>query len=420
MLDLMAPIYLGTADNAVQDAAADQRINFEITVLTLLGYRTVIGTPFIWQSPSTLQAVKSRRQLFEIGDQGPRLAGRPSVHTAAEYFAEREADTRLFENLSLRPASRFRNEKPGASPLDWRKVVAPSFRVEARPHSVETAFRGLLVNDTEALSDKASICGETHLAFGSRFSKRARTRAESTMLKLAEHAFAGHFSRAVVENVLLIDEMPTASLDAALLRTTALYQAANGIAHNGILFTTKKLKQRMPSTLQLPVVHAQTIHPTNPYLFTAVLAGLGVRPASWGNLSSTAIVMMTSTPNPLRAFGELYKVVLIEYMFRWHKNSVAPTFHDAVLQLQNTLFKKDEWRILEPIAQLSHRKLDPFLIGALAGGGAALFGIEPISVAHMAHGLAGFGYKTIESLDFLSVLRMRISLRRYLEEVGLL
>lgn len=80
-LDLNPVIFLGTADGAIQDhAKCRDTLKIEWAVLSVLGYRATIGTPFLWQSPATLDAFGSSRQLFESPG-GPLLTGRAETPT---------------------------------------------------------------------------------------------------------------------------------------------------------------------------------------------------------------------------------------------------------------------------------------------------------------------------------------------------
>ena len=85
--DFESPIYLGTADDAVQAGAnyTKENLIFEFTVLTILGFKTVVGTPFLWQSHATLGAVEERRDLFD-GTTGLTFGGRPETSSVEEYF----------------------------------------------------------------------------------------------------------------------------------------------------------------------------------------------------------------------------------------------------------------------------------------------------------------------------------------------
>ena len=141
--DFDAPIYLGTADDAAQEChfSAEISLNFEITVLTILGFKTIIGAPFLWQSWATLIAVDQRIKLFDNLVE-PRLGGRQDTFTLSDYFYQRKQDTKSLSNLTLRHNSPFRSESPGWVKLNWQNQIAPTTQVDPRIESVEKIFRG--------------------------------------------------------------------------------------------------------------------------------------------------------------------------------------------------------------------------------------------------------------------------------------
>lgn len=143
--------------------------------------------------------------MFE-NDNGPTLGGRPETLTAAEYFAQREQDTRAASSLSLRPNSAFRSERPGSVSLDWKRRIAPDIQVEPRRESVERNFRSLFIFDIEENASTISIRAATSNGFGAKFSPLGRSRTDYLLNKIGERAFSSHFSRALVEDSYLKNE----------------------------------------------------------------------------------------------------------------------------------------------------------------------------------------------------------------------
>lgn len=309
--DVGAPIYLGTADNALQSepAQAEERLAFEHNVLIALGYTVLVGTPFVWQSPATLALVARNQPLLERPLPGLRLTSREGVATAGDYFAQRASDTRLFDRLELRPESPFLVEQPGAVPLDWRNVIGPSVQVVPRISSVEQRFRTLVVHDAETSGNGRSLRDLSSISLGAKLSRRGRNRTDYILTSLSERSFAGHFSRAIVEDEFLHHDVGAALLSVALQRTTALYQLACAAAHGAFLFTSPEVARGVPLEHNYAVLGPGTISPANPYLFASVLECLGVPPRAWARLDPLTLVQMTHTANPLRTRLELRRYV---------------------------------------------------------------------------------------------------------------
>lgn len=417
-----SPIYLGTADDAVQSESgfSKETLVFELTVLTILGLKTIVGTPFLWQSQATLSAVEKRRELFD-GATGPTLGGRPDTSSAKEYFKQREQDTKSASQLSLRADSSFRSERPGSIPLNWQRSIAPNVRVEPRKESVEKYFRKLFIDDAQDNYSPNSIMKATFTGLGAKFSKIGRVRADYILNKVGERAFHGHFSRARVEHSYLKEGFYLKNLNEVLLRTTALYQAANGLAHVGSLFTTPTIYKYIPKKSELTVLNHYSISPLNPYLFADVLKGIGVNFRAWVNLDSTTVSYIVNTYNPLKMFAQLYRQYLIEKIYFWRNNQgFLPSYHDVVLTLQKELFYDNEWQLLEKVTILSGRKLDGLAAGVIIGGAAASSGHNPFLLGGAARQIVEFGYKMIEGLSFFEILQMRRILKKYLLQIHLL
>lgn len=202
-LDLNPVIFLGTADGAIQDhPKCRDTLRLELAVLSILGYRAAIGTPFLWQSPATLDAFGLSHQLFDSPN-GPFLTGRVETPTVSEYFYSRQHDTQGVRNFSLAPNSPFKTEHPGAVAIDWQREIAPSTRIVPRNGSVETNFKALFLQDTSITNSAASIFHLTQNSHSAAYSAAGRNRADSVLNKTAETVFHQHFSRAAVEDTLL-------------------------------------------------------------------------------------------------------------------------------------------------------------------------------------------------------------------------
>jgi len=419
--DFEAPIYLGTADDAVQSGSnyTKENLNFEFTVLTILGFKTIVGTPFLWQSHATLGAVEERRALFDQAT-GLTFAGRPETSNVEEYFNQRSNDTKSSSQLFLRPNSPFRSERPGSIPLNWQRNIAPNVKIEPRHGSVEKYFRKLFINDTADSYSPNSIMRNTSNGFSAKYSQSGRRRTDYMLNTVSEKAFQGHFSRALVENSYLKEGFNIYGLDQILLRTSALYQAANGFAHSGSLFTTPQIHKYLPKNINLTTLNRFSISPLNPYLFADVLRGIGVDPRSWIFLDSLLISRLVNTHNPLLMFVQLYKQFLIEKIYFWMNQNIFPSYYGAVSTLQKELFSDNEWQFLEKFAILPGRKFDSLFAGVTAAGTAAMFGFNPFSLAGAAKQIVEFSYKLIDGITFFEMLRMRKTLRKYLLEIGLM
>lgn len=419
--DFESPIYLGTADDAVQSACnyAKEHIVFELTVLTILGFKTIVGTPFLWQSQGTLSAVEKRRELFD-GQTGLTLGGRPDTSSPEEYFKQRENDTKLASQLLLRSDSAFRSERPGSVPLHWQRSIAPDVKIEPRQGSVEKHFRALFINDAQDNYSPNSIMKATSIGLGAKYSRIGRSCADYMLNKVGERAFQGHFSRALVEHSYLKEGFHITNLDEVLLRTSALYQAANGLAHIGSLFTTPTIYKYLPKSLELTTLNRFSISPLNPYLFADVLRGIGVDNRAWGNLDSFVVSRIANTHNPLQMFARLYKQYLIEKIYYWMSQGFLPSYRRTVLILQKELFYDNEWQFLEKASMVSGRKFNGLVAGVTSGSAAAMFGLNPFLVGGAARQVVEFSYKLIEGLSFFEILRMRYTLRKYLLEVKLI
>ncbi|WP_146618696.1 hypothetical protein [Rhodoplanes elegans] len=417
-----APIYMGTADNAAQhsDPTAEKRLIFEVVVLSIMGFRTFLGTPFLWQSQPSLSVVTSYQAAFDDPSIGPSLTSRPGMQTADDYFREREADTSLPKALNLRPNSAFAAEQPGASALDWRSLIGPKIRVVPRYGSVETEFKALVLKDTEALRDRRSIRQVSAVGFSAPFSCRGRNLTDYHMLSLAERSYRGHFSRATIEDELVKSGLQVGSLNAALARTTALYQLANGLAHRASLFTSSTLFSVMPSQSELPVIHRWSVSPMNPYLFAEVLNTIGVKQSSWISISESKISQICTTYNPLRLFALYYREHLTDQLYQWQESTGLPTFWEAKRRLSWSLLRDNEWSILDPISKLPDRKYDSMIAGVAGVAVGAPFGADPMRSFSAARTVAQTGYSVIEALPFFDALRLRANLKRYVHEIGLI
>jgi len=420
-LDFSKPIYLGTADNALQEDAelSQQSLTLEVTVLSVLGYIPIVGTPFIWQSAATLGAIEKRRELLDL-EGGLKLGGRPNVTNASEYFRQRDNDTSAANHLILRNHSAFRSEKPGAIPLDWHRNIAPDVRVDPRPGSVEKYFRALFIDDTQAISAPGSVMESTSKGYGGKYSRAGKTRTDRLLNEIGEKAYGGHFSRAMVEHSYLSGDAYFTNLDEVLARTSALYQAANGLAHEGVLFTTPSILKRIPNHINLTVLGRFSISPLNPYLFADVLSVLGVQKVAWVNIPSLVVAQIMNTVNPLRIFIELYTQFLVQKIFYWANMGWNPAYLEVVKQLRKALFYDDEWQFMEKLAFLSNRKFDGLAAGVSVGFGAATLGQNPLMFGGAARQVVEYGYRFIEGLTFFEVMRMRSTLKKYLHELGLL
>ncbi|MCG6204617.1 hypothetical protein LPW26_08220 [Rhodopseudomonas sp. HC1] len=419
--DLNAPIYLGTADNAAQGepARATQQLSFEFIVLSILGFKILVGTPFVWQSQPSLAAVSEFQLLFDDPAVGPTLTSRPGLGSVNDYFLERESDTRLAKQLTLRPTSAFIAEQPGKSALNWQRYIGPQMRVEPRIDSVERLFRGLIVEDAEALSDGGSIRRLAEFGFGAKFSHRGRDLADYHMMSLADRSARNHFSRATVEDEILSADVTFGSIDKLLTRTTALYQLANGGAHNASLFTKPDISRAMRHQVDRPVIDRWSVSPMNPYLFAAVMNGIGVRQIAWIALSDIRIAQIVSTHNPLRSFAMYYREYLANRLFDWCAKNNLPTFAEAVRILRYELLFDEQWKWLEPVSKLPDRRFDSTIAGVVGGAFGAPFGLDPLRVGSAVRTIVDSSYKIIDGLGFMDTIRLRALLRRYLSEVGL-
>jgi hypothetical protein len=428
-----APIYLGTADNVLQSdpARAEERLTFEHNVLTLLGHRVLVGTPFVWQSQATLALVARNQPLLERDVPGLRLTSREAVTTAGDYFAQRASDTRLFDRLQLRPDSPFLLEQPSATPLDWRNLIGPDVKVVPRIASVEQRFRALVVRDSEPGSDVFSLRDLSWVAQGAQFSAAGRGRTEYNMTALTERSLEGHFSRAVVEDEYLRRGADHKLLSATLARTNALYQLASAAAHGAYLFTSNSIVRRMPSEHEQPVFGPWTVSPANPYLFAHVLACIGIQPHSWAKLDSLQLIRLVTASNPLLSFIVRYRDVVLRRTMEWQYNGLVPHFNDAVAIFQNDLLFGDKWRSLEIIARIGRTKTAPYVVGAVstaillpAASGAGVLGYPLAMGSGWATGkamkdAAKFAVDLRDDISFFDTLRTRAELRRYASELGL-
>lgn len=420
-LDLEAPIYLGTADDAVQSGSKYKKENliFEYTVLSILGYKTIIGTPFLWQSKLTLEAVEKRIELFD-SEIGLTFGGRPETGNIDEYFNQRKNDTKSATKLLLRTESSFRSERPGSIPLNWQRNISPGVKIEPRDGSVEKYFRSLFINDSINLYSQKSIFNNTAIGYGAKYSKIGKRRTDYQINKIGEEAYKGHFSRAFVESAYLKENFNITFLDQVLLRTSALYQAANGYAHAGALFTTPQIYNYLPENMDLTTINRFSVSPLNPYLFGDVLSVLGVKLSSWINLKSFSVLRIASTLNPLSMFVRLYKQYLMEKLFFWYEHNEMPSYSAAVFILQKELFYDNDWHFLEKLAVLPGRKFDSLVAGVTFGGAAAIFGQSPLTFASASKNIVDFGYKFIDGISFFEILKMRKTLRKYLLEMKLI
>ncbi|WP_069335788.1 hypothetical protein [Sphingobium yanoikuyae] len=428
-----APIYLGTADNVLQSdpKRAEERLTFEHNVLTLLGHRVLVGTPFVWQSRATLALVARNQPLLERDLPGLRLTSREAVATAGDYFAQRASDTRLFDRLQLRPESPFLLEQPEATPLDWRNLIGPDVKVVPRIASVEQRFRALVASDAEPGNDVRSLRDLSWTAFGAQFSNAGRGRTEYNMSALTERSLNGHFSRAVVEDEYLRRGADPKLLSATLARTNALYQLAAAEAHGAYLFTSSSIARRMPGEHEQPVLEPWTVSPANPYLFAHVLACVGIKPRSWARLDPFQLTRLVATSNPFLSFIVRYRNVVLQRTMDWQYNGLVPHFDDAVAIFQNDLLFGERWRSLEIIARLGRMKTAPYVMGAVgtavllpAAYGVGALGYPLAVGSAWATGkaikdAAKFAADLRDDISFFDTLRMRSELRRFASEFGL-
>lgn len=420
VLDINPVVFLGTADGAIQDQArCRDTLRLELAVLSVLGYRAAIGTPFLWQSPATLDAFGSSRVLFDSAG-GPLLTGRAETPTVAEYFYRRQHDTQGVRNLSLAPNSLFKTEHPGAVPIDWQREIAPSTKIVPRNGSVETDFKTLFLQDASITSGAASIFHLTQSAHAAAYSAAGRNRADSVLNRTAETVFHQHFSRAAVEDRLLRSGLDGRLRQPLLRRTSALYQAANGRAHSGVLFTTPDVAHQLQSIQDLFVVSQLSVSPMNPYLFVELLRLLGVAPTAWAAADPINLAAAANTQNPLRMFADIYKNYLTVKLFDWSRRRVVVSFGHALQHLTKALLRNDDWRRLEIIAPLSGRKFDSLFVGVAGGGVGLAMGVNPFTVGGAARQVVEFGYKFLDGFSLFEVLGMRRTLRRYLKDIGLI
>lgn len=419
-LDLNPVIFLGTADGAIQDhAKCRETLRLELAVLSILGYRAAIGTPFLWQSPATLDAFGSSHQLFDSPG-GPLLTGRAETPTVAEYFYRRQHDTQGVRNLSLAPNSPFKTEHPGAVPIDWQREIAPATMIAPRNGSVETDFKTLFLQDTSITSSAESIFHLTQYSHAAAYSAAGRNRADSVLNRTAETVFHQHFSRAAVEDRLLRSGLDGDLRQPLLRRTSALYQAANGRAHSGVLFTIPEVAHQLRSIQDLLVISKLSVNPMNPYLFVELLRVLGVSPAAWATADPASLAEAVNTQNPLRMFADIYKNYLTVRLFDWSRRKVVVPFGHALQDLTKALLRQGDWRRLETVAPLSGRKFDSLFAGVAGGGIGLAIGANPFTVGGAARQVVEFGYKFLDGFSLFEVLSMRRTLRRYLKEIGLI
>ncbi|MBH0111633.1 hypothetical protein I5E68_01535 [Novosphingobium sp. YJ-S2-02] len=432
--DRDAPIYLGTADNVLQSdpARAEEQLTFEHNVLTLLGHRVLVGTPFVWQSKATLALVARNQPLLEGDFPGLRLTSREGVRTAGDYFSQRASDTRLFDRLQLRPESPFLLEQPRATPLDWRNLIGPDVKVEPRIASVEQRFRALVVRDAEPGGDVRSLRDLSWGALGAQFSVAGRGRTEYNMSALTERSLDGHFSRAVVEDEYLKRGTDPKLLAATLARTNALYQLASAAAHGAYLFTSSNIARRIPDEHEQPVLERWTVSPANPYLFAHVLACIGIQPRSWARLGPFDLIRLMAGFNPLLNFIARYREVTLKRMINWQSTGLVPQFDEAVEIFRNDLLIGDRWRALEIIARIGRKKTAPYVGGAI-GAAAMLSGAYGVgalgyqltvgsgwAIAKSIKDATKFAADLRDDISFFDTLRMRTELRRYASGVGLI
>lgn len=413
-------IYLGTADNAIQRGRnPDINLAYELTILSILGLKPIVGAPFIWQSVSTLKAVERRKNLF-FQEAGPSLSGRPNTKTASDYFSQREQDTRQSSVLHLRPDSPFYVERPGALPLDWKKNIAADVRVKPRSGSVEEYFRYLFFDDIDAPISPLSIGASTLKGLGGEFSNSGKSYADYLFSKIGESAYENHFSRASVESSFLQSEMRINKLGVVLDRTSALYQVANGIAHDSVLFTTPYISSLIPRDINLSVINMYSIHPFNPYLFGDVLNALGVDKYSWVKAGDVEIIKAIYTASPLRLFVQIYYHRLICYLLEWNKRGVAPSYKQAVNILRKDLLLNNDWRSFEAISSLPKRKSDGFSANILGRGIGNSLNLDPSATGSLAKLSIDYSYNLIEQMSFFNILKLRRELRKYLIDLDLI
>jgi hypothetical protein len=417
-----ASVFLGTADNAVQAHALrdDDRLHFEIVVMTLLGHRVLIGTPYIWQSETTLKVVSRLRSLFEDAEPGPRLTGRTDIITSGEYFRHRESDTSNLNNIRLRSDSPFAGERPDSSSLDWRSLIGPDTHVLPRTGSVENIFRALVANDSQDLYEGYSLLGLARKSLGAPFSGIGRATADDQMLRLVERSLKGHFSRAAVEDHILSSPIHIDVLPDIAVRTTGLFQIANGFAHNSAVFTEYNTALRSPRLSGIPIIHRWSINPINPYLFCEVLRGIGIQQNAWLKLSTLDIIKIVATKNPLYFFGQLYVILLSYKIIEWSIRGVRPSFEEAARDIRSLLLGEEGWRVLEFLSRWPDRKFDSLYAGVAAGGIGSIFGGDPLKIGGAIRTTVDLGQRLIEGLEFFNRLRLRALLRQYCEGVGLL
>lgn len=412
-------VFLGTADNAVQDSyCSTETLRMEFIVLSLLGYRAAVGAPFLWQSADALNAFASARLLFEAPG-GPLLTGRSDTETMGEYFYRRQHDTKGVSNLVLAPESPFRAEQPGAVPLEWKRQIGPTSRIESRQGSVEKEFKHLFLHDASIGNLQGSIYHVSQYAHGASYSRSGRNKADNFLLEVAGSVFSDHFSRALVEDQFLRNANGL-GISLALARTSALYQAANGLAHSGVLFTTPSVANQLANVNGLTVVCRNSVSPMNPYLFVDVLRPLDVRIKGWSKIDELAAFRLVNTVNPFSKFAVIYKQFLCSKMLEWRTKKRNPPYPHVVRYLRRTLLLNNDWSFMESLPPFSERKFDSLFAGVVGGVAGLGLGINPFSMAGATRQVVEFGYKLLDGLSIFEALSIRRALRRYAEEVGLL
>jgi len=409
-------IFLGTADNAIQNIEVNwsKQLLLQFKVMTILGCTPIIATPFIWQSQYTLNAISSCRDLLEL-EKGLKLIGKQNVETADEYYRLRVRETEVVKYFDIMESSPFKAEIPGATPLNWRKAVAPEIKLQYRPDSVETWFRRLFVEDTENYYDDLSIKSKSIELLSGKYSTIGRNKAEYLINKINERAINSHFSRAFVESAYF----PTYNHNGVrhiINRTSALYQAANSIANNSALFTTDKILKYLPRSVQITAISPSKVSPLNPYIFTDVFSTIGVKREAWCYLNGQTIEKIINTYNPLSEFVILYKNFFLERLFHYSEKGIVPSYNLIVKELRRDLFLNNEWEFIERILHVNYS----YTVGILAAVAANHLGYNPITVGAGAKRVVDFAQNFFYKTSFIEILKMRKRLKRYLNEIRLL
>jgi hypothetical protein len=412
-------VFLGTADGTIDDGSVSvSSLEMEIRILSVLGYQTALGAPFLWQSRPVLPAFQGSRALFDA-EAGPRLTGRSATPTIGDYLEQRSSDTHGASGLLLTADSLFRAEQPSEDNRELARKLAPYARIVPRAGSVEGAFKSLFLQDTSIGGDGESISVIVNRWLASRFSETGRRRAQDILSRASDKVYSEHFSRAAVEDSLLRSDLSGDAVREVLTRTSAIYQAANGLAHSRVLFTLPHVAAHLERIKDLLVISRCSVHPMNPYFFLDTLRPLGVTARHWTSVNGMSIVSATNTVNPLRAFAELYKQFFLVKLIDWSESGYQPSYSTAVRSFRRVLLRDDDRSKLERVLPLSQGRLPPLVIGTGAGMLGLAMGTDPIRSASTAKTIAEFGLKFASGFGLVETIALRKLLRSYLQSLKL-